>query len=520
MLVEPNAGHRKVIQCRTGISIVPVATQPIRAKRVDQHEEDVHVRAIGELRDVFHATDRSRIADALRIPLDAEERELLVQALERLGKQYPKARQLAAVQRGLGRHSETLDVAGWSGAAREEPVREEASALESRVDYSFEAARARPDDPEAYLELAEANMALAVEPSSAMNLMSDRRATSKYSRLLFEDVQRSVERAESLGARGWRVDAAAAVSCYYLGEPGRAYERAAAAVTDMPPGITDWQAMAALAIFAEGRKRAIYRAVRQSEDWPQEWLSDVHAAYSVLARHPLGREDHAVAHHDFLLRMQARGRAKRALDEGLVRFPESWALHDRLRANILATRGVRGLESTYEEMLQAENAAPNLSWYAGYTSIVAAEFHRRANDAADAVAAYDRAVAHYDRAIERSPECEATADHYAAIALGGRARLSLDRQDYEQCLADILASIARKPEAAAVLDGINLSTVATATTLKARLIELNRTDLVEQLQAALDTLDPEQLELPAFERPAPAQGQDRGQRGNRRRNRR
>ena len=113
----------------------------------------------------------------------------------------------------------------------------------------------------------------------------------------------------------------------------------------MPSGEGGWSAMAALAIFAQAREDTIRRAVRAKEDWPAEWLTDVNAAYSVLARHPLGTDAQIVAHHDFLRRLGAGGQAARVLDEGLARFPDSWELHARLRGRILWEKGVGGLEA-------------------------------------------------------------------------------------------------------------------------------------------------------------------------------
>ena len=59
------------------------------------------------------------IAEALKVPMDSDEREALIRALERLGADTPRARTLAVVQRGLASKSEALDVGEWSKALKD-----------------------------------------------------------------------------------------------------------------------------------------------------------------------------------------------------------------------------------------------------------------------------------------------------------------------------------------------------------------------------------------------------------------
>ncbi len=105
--------------------------------------------------------------------------------------------------------------------------------------------------------------------------------------------------------------------------------------------------------------------------------------------------------------------------------------------------------------------------------------------------------------VDATAEERSSADHYIALALAGRARIAYERGDWEHALTDIVASFDRKPEAAATLDGLNLSPVDTAKMLLARLTELKQDELAARLSAALAKLDPALLELPAFERTGP-----------------
>ncbi len=462
------------------------------------------------------------IAEALRVPMPEADRELLIAALERLGEKVPYARTLAAVHRGLERSSESVDVGSWASAL-DVVVEREAQAvdratLEYRLDSQARESYARTQDPEAQLALAEASLALAVDPSTAETLPSDPRAAQSYAQLMFEDARRAAQRARELGATPWRTSTVLAVAAYNLGERDEAFRLAEEAVGAMPAGSLDWNAMAALALFAEGRRARIDAAVKSKEDWPPQWLTDVHATYAVLAEHPYGLEQHVEDHYDFLLRLGAFNEASAALDAGLERFPESWGLHARLRGRSLGQGGIEGLEAEYERRLReaGDEPAANLEWFAGYASLVTAEFHRRAGDPEAARAAYDRAVGHYEANAARNPASRESGEHYVALAIAGTARVALEQGRLEEALEGVLASFARDPEAASSLDGLGISPVGTAQMLLTRLREAELADAAARLEAALAQLDPRHLELPAFEQLGPETRQRLGGRRLRR----
>ena len=273
--------------------------------------------------------------------------------------------------------------------------------------------------------------------------------------------------------------------------------------------------MATVALFAEARKAAIEKRIAAKEDWPAEWLSDVHDAYTILARHPMGTEAQAIAHVDFLARLGATSQAAEAVSQGLDRFPESWELHARLRGQLIAQRGIGALEATYEEWLAKPDAPPNLVWFAGYASIVAAEFHRRAGADDEARKAYDRALAHYDRAIEANPSSAESSDHYAAIALTGRAQIALRARDFEGAVADLCTAFQRRPEATSVLDGLSHSGFTTARTLFARLEEEGLDELRQELQAAYEAVPADFKYLPEYEPGGGPRGEGGRQAGDR-----
>ena len=436
------------------------------------------------------------LLEALKVPLDAAERDALIGALVRMGEKSPRAKTLAAVFQGLGQRSSALDSESWSKALEKADARAQETALpvlETRLGQQEYKAAARPEDAEARLEFAETVL------EHALRGTNDRR----FARLEFEDARRSALEAEKLGAKGWRVDAALALAAARLDDLDTAHARAESAVKNLPADVQGWSAAEVLALFAEGRQAAIQKALREKRDWPPQWLSDANSAWGVLERHPLALDRHYAAHFDFLLQLGAFAQASNLLDAGLARFPSSWLMHERLRGSILREKGAEGLEPAYAQLLATKPEWKELEWFAGFASIVSAEYLRKASRMDEALAAYQRAIAHYERCIAANAETRASSDHYVAIALAGRARVYYEQHQEEPAVTELLASFTRKPEAAGSLDGLNLSPADTSRMLRARLVALKRDDLVARLDAALAKIPPELLQLPAYERDVP-----------------
>jgi hypothetical protein len=270
-----------------------------------------------------------------------------------------------------------------------------------------------------------------------------------------------------------------------------------------------------LRLFAQARQSAIRRAYRAGDQWPPEWLSDVNAAYTILAEGPLGGPEPLVECHDFLCWIGATPRANTVLDDALRRFPDSPVLHERLRARLLWEGGPEGLEREYAERLAQEGADPDraptqLTWFAGYASLVAAEHHRRRGEHEVAVAAYGRGIAHYRRNVELFPDGEDTCLHFIALAHAGLARVALERGELDEATREMLAGLQVRPDSAATQDGLGITPVMTAKMLAARLQEVGDEERAAQVQAALDALDPKLLEPPPTELPGARQ---RGRRG-------
>jgi hypothetical protein len=445
------------------------------------------------------------IGEALRGALGADEREPLVAALERLAASDPRAQALARVHRGLAGRSEAVDAAKWREAIAgatyaPAPTPEEHAARQRTLDREL---AARPADPEALLTRAETTLAEA--------RAGDARARTRN--VLLADAREDAERAGAGGAPAWRVDAVIALASHALGDTARAYPAAARAVAAMPKDRSDEASAAVLFLFAEARQEAIVAAHRQKQEWPRQWLTDVHETYAVLAAHPHGT-DAMVAHHvDFLAFFGGADAAARALDGGLQRFPGSAALHERLRARLLREGGVDALAAHYAQALQREPESATTAWFAAYAELIAAEHHRRRGRAAEANVCYARGIAGFDRALALDGTLQPSCDHYVAMALGGRSRVHFENGALPAAVDDLLAAFARCPEATPALDGLNLSAADTARMLVAKAREVGNTELLQKLEAAMAKLDPELLRLPDYERMGPGVQRPRRARG-------
>ncbi len=438
------------------------------------------------------------VASTMRGPLTVAERDALIDALGRLATSSPKARMLASVHRGLAQSKSVLDVEQWSRAlvdAAPAPSLD-AGAIAARADYHEAVARAQPDDAAAQMAHAESTLLQALT-TPATSAAGNQRAARAIDRLRLQDAQRIARQAEQLGAKGWRLHAVLAVTSVQLGAIAEAYAFAEAAMTDLPPQAEDRLAAELLALFAEARQDAIAKAARAKQDWPPQHVADVNAAYTLLARHPFGTAVHVGHHYDFLQFFGA-ALATRVLDEGLARFPAAAALHERLRARIIEEKGADALEAAYAERIAAENASPAITWFAGYAALVAAEYHRRGARTTEALTAYDRGIALYERYAQLEDSTDA--DHFVAMALAGKARIRLQEGDLARALGELEASLQRREAAAASPDGLGITAVDTAKMLLTRLQAAPQKNLAERLASRLAALDPVLLEPPEYER--------------------
>ena len=457
---------------------------------------------------------------ALGVPMPAVERESLLLALERLGATDPRGKTLAVVHRGLGSESASLDAARWNESLRQvapeapRPAPEERRrAVEARVSYASAVAGTQPDDATAQLELAEALLAMALDPAALWTPWNSRGQVKRLNALRFKDAEAATENAIEGGLVNWRTDTALALCKWYLGHPAEAHKFATKAVADIPPGQQSWNAMAVLSLFAHGRKQAINEATLRGNDWPPEWLADIHAAYGVLASHPEANAQHVIDHYDFLLDLGANTPAQQTLEAGLTRFHSSPPLHQRLRAFLLRAGGPLRLEEHYRNRAQQPSAGEHRDWFAAQASVIAAEVWRtapapeaQAAAQGEALAAYLRAEESYAAWIERHPSQADSALHFIMLSMAGRGRVLTNQGNLSEGSALLIEAIALRPLSAASPDGLGISPVNTIRELLRRARAQDQPKLVQDMSDALErlqALDPALLDVLPNERGGP-----------------
>ncbi|MBL8754967.1 MAG: hypothetical protein JNK15_16805 [Planctomycetes bacterium] len=452
------------------------------------------------------------LADALRIPMAAEERQALAQSLRRFAGQSVKAQTLATAHTGLAGQKSAIDPSKWTQALAGQSYAAAAD-LAGEAEARDAAVAQKPADPQARLDLAESSLLQAYELTTGTGRGAAKLAQQQR-QLLLEDARRAVDEAKKLGATGWRPAALAALCARAAGDDKVAYELAIAAAPQLPPEAPGRVAMELLALFAEARQQAIRGATMLKQDWDPSWMSDVHTTYSLLLAHPLGTDQH-VAHHVDFLQFFGSPDTDLVLDRGLVKFPASPLLHERLRTRLLERGGVDALATTYDQKLQAADAPPAMAWFAGYAQMVAAEMHRKHQQPDQARAAYERAIELFGR--YRDASCNQDGEHYVTMAHGGIARLVLQSGDRAGAFAALQKAFAGPAAAIAATDGLGITTMQTAEMLRGNARDAKDDALLQQLEAALQRLPKEAFELPEYERASRGQGAPGGQGGRRRR---
>ncbi len=456
------------------------------------------------------------IAEALAVPMPAADRALLLGALAAMAPDYPRAKSLSVTLRGLDAgpmHAEVKKLAEKFGGTSVSDAAVERYEIEARLERAAAATVAPPTPAElaeAETLRAEAMLRLAVDPEAAGGPAGSASA-KRFTELRFLEAQEAARAAEGAAGPSWRTQAVLGLSAFYLGDragwqgPIRTSFRGMgadpkAAETESATG---WMGMAVMSLFADDGIGTIRRAARAGEDWSAEQMGEVNTAFDLLSQHPLGSDEHAQKHFDFLIRMGARRRAFDALDRGLRRFPSSWGLHGRLRDRLLYSRGVAGLLEAYADRAGAPGATANDAWFAGYAGLVGGEFRRRRSQPLKGLEAYRAALAHFGTAVERDETTRASADHYASMALAGIARIEFEQGDAIQASVTLKRAFELKPEASNALDGLNASAVTTGWLVLAKLKEQGAEVEAALLQEAIDVLrsiDPQLLVPPAFEK--------------------
>lgn len=471
-------------------AVAATSAEPYDLIRLGLRDPDPSLRSLARRALIATATTSGvpLLAETLRATKEPADRSLLAAALARLGTADARARMLAQVEKALRAPSDRVDADAWTaalksktGAGADADGPGDPDAIEQRLNDLTRRAAADASDGKVRLELAQETLRFAEQQLRA----------GKNPSLLLEDARRAAADAEKSGAAPAAAKAVRACAGYWLGDLEAAGKLAAEAVPSFLERARTHRAAELLRVLARANAKAIADAVNESREWPAALLTDAHAAFHVLASHPEASADDAARHADLLTLVGATDVAGQALDAAIRKHPDSEPLHARLRAQVMRDGGVEGLEQAYGSLV-ASSPEPSLLWFAGYASIVAAESSKRAANDEAALAAYGRAVERFEKSAEAKADYRATADHYVALALAGRARIQVELSNLDAAAADLAAAVARKPEIVDVEDGLERSPRVTLGFLRARLA--GKPDVKAKLEEAIAKAAPDLAE--------------------------
>lgn len=415
--------------------------------------------------------------------------DALLAALARIGADDFLARRAHTVRVALATDGRVCKATALLAALREEgrswPADtlsdEDLATIDRRLDEL--GARRKQGDPQGAtsLEIAELNLRYAL----------DRMRRGKDPTFLLADAEQAAKRAGAAGAPAWRVAAIRARAAHLLGRAEEAAKLAEQALPGLVEIVGSPLAAAVLEIWARTWTEKVYVPLEKpKDDYPAAAVSEAHAAWSVLDVHPFGTEKHVLSHLDMLGYLGAQGAARKVLEAAIRRYPTSPAIHERYRDHLLTTGGPPALERAYRELPASRGAEAAALWFQGYAFLIAAEQRVRDFEAEAALADYRRSVEYFAAAVRANPGYASSANHYAVLALGGRARLLAEAGRDEAAVEALVRAAGLWPQSFPAKDGLGSSALETAKALAGKLGEgALRSQLVARLREAGITLE-------------------------------
>jgi len=223
-----------------------------------------------------------------------------------------------------------------------------------------------------------------------------------------------------------------------------------------------------------------------TKDYPALALTRAHQAWQAIALHPFCSETQRKSHIDLLQYVGARRAAGQAIRTGIAKIPTSNLLHDEYRKQVLWESGWPGLANAYQDIPTSGASASAIHWYAGYAALLAAEGHLRHATGNDADPVYVRAIEAFIKSAQSNAAYQQSANHYAALGHGGRAKLALDQRSYAKAVDAILAGAALAPKTFSTPDGLQNTMQRTTRRLRRRIS--GQKSLLAKLNQGLDEI--------------------------------
>lgn len=181
------------------------------------------------------------------------------------------------------------------------------------------------------------------------------------------------------------------------------------------------------------------------------------------------------------LRAEARTRLAKLVE----RFPASITVHDRWRNRMLVDLGAERMRHRYAKHVTDAADRATAQWYAGYAALIAAERHTSDNRVIEAENAYADSIERFRDSAQRNDAYADTANHYAVLALAGRAEIRSQRGNLGGAVKDLLQASGLRPASLDEDDGLKRKPRAIAARVHAKLTAAGKTELAAQIEGIL-----------------------------------
>ncbi|MEE2888444.1 MAG: hypothetical protein VX951_13520 [Planctomycetota bacterium] len=452
-------------------------------------EQDTVVRAAEEvLAKTATKADLDLLLRTLGTAGSEESYVRCMQGLERAAKTDDICRRALTIRRALSEQSSRIDPEWWRKLYQEHQgisttsdlvPDEELEDLDARIEQNTK--RARKADLKGKHSLAIARDTLRY----ALNRIQN----SKDPTFLLQDAKGAIERAEKNGAPVAASSVLRTRVHWLLNELDEAGKAADLAIknADKTQSLlhlepTSQQTAAILEIYARCQMR-IVQSPNLAAEYPAAALTEAHRAWQALAAHPLCVETQHKAHHDLLLYVGARRIAGQTLRQAIKRLPTASLLHEAFREQVLWEGGWPGLSAAYRTIPRSQASNSAIEWFQGYASLLAAEGYVRHAVDKDPDVVYRSAIEAFQRCADSNPDYQRSADHYAAICCGGRAKLALDKGAHATAVDALLDGVKLSPATYPVTDGLQNTMKRTTRRLRRRIAK--DASLLEKLDRGL-----------------------------------
>lgn len=410
------------------------------------------------------------IEDALARITDQDILQQLVKQLRLLGKSDASAARMAS---HFEASSEQFSQP-WRNEWQSSQLATGRNGIEAELDRVEAALRTNRDDNNLRMQLATAQAAFA-----CMLMQEGGDGIGMW----LADAERNASKVK-LEALQAEVQALKTITAWYQSS---GEEAAKAAVESMAAGVSTrnpdaWLASTFLDVLLQlTAQTAFERAQRDNATSLRGEVARTQTVLELLAENNAGDERGLLAGISLLEFAGLRAEARKQLELVVLRFPGSITVHDRWRTRMMIDLGAELMRHRYAQYVTDSDDRATAQWYAGYAALIAAERHTSDRRVIEAENAYSDAIERFEASAAANEDYADSANHYAVLALAGRADIRSRRKNLTGAVGDLVKAAALRPASLDENDGLMRKPRSIASRLHTVLMSDGKTELADQL---------------------------------------